>query len=147
MRPMRTCGSALLLALACAAPALSAPRKNDKTPPAAIDRTSSKTKEVAQKVYEQGTGHFRAGRLLEALAAFRASYDMVPSPNSHLMIARTLRDRGDLAQAFAEYGKVTIEAEAAAQRDAKYAAAAEASRSERAKLKDKLTMVVVKVKS
>jgi len=102
---------------------------------------------VAQKVYSQGVDHYKAGRMVEALAAFRASYDMVPSPNSHLMIARTLRDRGDLVEAYAEYGKVVTEAEEAAQREARYRSAAEASRAERAKLRARLTIITVQVKN
>jgi hypothetical protein len=109
---------------------------------AAVDRS----KEVAQKVYAQGVDHYRAGRMLEALAAFRASYQMVPSPNSHLMIARTMRDHGDLVDAYVEYGKVIVEADAGAERDAKYASTSQASRAERAKLRTRLTMITVDVK-
>ena len=112
-------------------------------PPAGGD----KSRNVAQKVYLQGVDHYKAGRLAEALAAFRASYDMVPSPNSHLMIARTLRDRGELVEAYDEYAKVVSEAEEAAQRDARYTLAAEASRAERAKLRARLTMITIQVKN
>src|SRR5258706_6853431 len=122
------------LLLLIAATAIGAPRKVDRA------------KEVAQKVYLQGVDHYRAGRLLEALAAFRASYDMVPSPNSHLMIARTLRDRGALVDAFVEYGKLVAEADAAAQRDPKYDATSRASRDERSKLRERLTLITVQVK-
>jgi hypothetical protein len=108
--------------------------------------TAEKAKEIAQKVYVQGVDHYKAGRLLEALAAFRASYDMVPSPNSHLMIARTLRERGELIEAYGEFGKVVLEADAAAARDVKYESASQASRSERAKLRARLTMVTIFVK-
>ena len=107
---------------------------------------SDNAREIAQKVYAQGVDHYRAGRLLEALAAFRASYEMVASPNSHLMIARTMRDHGDIVEAYIEYGKLIVEAEAAALRDARYAATAQASRAERAKLRARLTFVTIKVK-
>ncbi len=107
----------------------------------------AKTMEVAQKVYLQGTAHYKAGRLLEALAAFRASYDMVASPNSHIMIARTLRDKGDIAQAYAEYDRVVVEADQAVERDSKYQATADAARAERGKLREKLTMVIVRVRN
>jgi hypothetical protein len=107
----------------------------------------NKAKETAQKVYVEGVDHYKAGRLLEALAAFRASYDMVPSPNSHLMIARTLREHGELIAAYWEFGKVVLEADAAAARDAKYEPASQASRAERAKLRARLTMLTIFVKS
>jgi hypothetical protein len=108
---------------------------------------AAKTMEVAQKVYLQGAAHYKAGRLLEALAAFRASYDMVASPNSHIMIARTLRDKGDIAQAYAEYDHVVTEADQATERDAKYKATADAARAERSKLREKLTMIIVRVRN
>jgi hypothetical protein len=112
----------------------------------AAPRADDKAKEIAQKVYVQGVDHYKAGRLLEALAAFRASYDMVPSPNSHLMIARTLREHGELIDAYAEFGKVVLEADAAAARDPKYQSASQASRAERAQLRARLTMVTIFVK-
>ena len=107
---------------------------------------SDNAREIAQKVYAKAVDHYRAGRLLEALAAFRASYDVVASPNSHLMIARTMRDHGDIVEAYIEYGKLIVEAEAAAERDTRYAATAQASRAERAKLRARLTIVTVQVK-
>src|SRR5262245_12059438 len=71
---------------------------------------------------------------------------MVPSPNSHLMIARSLRERGELIEAYGEFGKVVLEADAAAARDAKYQSASQASRAERATLRARLTMVTIFVK-
>jgi hypothetical protein len=106
---------------------------------------SNKAKDVAQKVYEQGVDHYRAGRWLEALAAFRASYEMVPSPNSHLMIARTLRDHGELVDSYAEYEKVLAEASAAADGDARYDGAARAARAERSELRGRLTLVTLQL--
>jgi hypothetical protein len=71
---------------------------------------------------------------------------MVPSPNSHLMIARTLRERGEWIEAYFEFGKVVLEADAAAASDAKYLSASQASRSERATLRARLTMITIFVK-
>src|SRR5438552_3523738 len=105
-----------------------------------------KSKEVAQKVYVEGVDHYRAGRYAEALAAFRASYEMVPSPNSHLMVARTLREHGQLVDAYVEFGRVVLEADAAAEQDVKYLPAAQASRAERAKLRARIAMITVYVK-
>ena len=72
---------------------------------------------------------------------------MVASPNSHIMIARTLRDKGDIAQAYAEYDRVVVEADQAILRDSKYQATADAARAERGKLREKLTMVIVRVRN
>jgi hypothetical protein len=138
-------GFSLSLGTASAAP--KAKPGPASAPLAATKTQAAKTMEVAQKVYLQGAAHYKAGRLLEALAAFRASYDMVPSPNSHIMIARSLRDKGDFAQAYAEYDRVVIEADEAIERDSKYQATAHAARAERSKLREKLTMVIVRVRN
>jgi hypothetical protein len=114
---------------------------------AAGPEISASTKAVAQKVYEKGAEDYKAGRLLEALAAFRASFEMVPSPNSHLMIARTLRDSGELIQAYREYDKLVPEAEAALARESKYAKTADIARAERAKLRAQIALVRVYVKN
>lgn len=102
---------------------------------------------VAQKVYQEGAAHYKAGHMLEALAAFKASYDMVPSPNSHLMIARTLRDRGDLVDAFLEYQKLVPEAEAAAAHEPKYGKTVDTARGEKEKVRARIAFVKVHVKS
>jgi hypothetical protein len=105
------------------------------------------TRNVAQKVYQQGTAHYKAGRYAEALAAFKASYDMVPSPNSHLMIARTQRDRGELIEAYLEYEKILPEAVEAATHDPKYAKTAETARAERDKVRAQIALVKLRVTS
>jgi hypothetical protein len=58
-----------------------------------------------------------------------------------------LRDKGDIAQAFVEYDRVVTEADEAIQRDAKYQATADAARAERGKLREKVTMVIVRVRN
>jgi hypothetical protein len=136
-----------MLSAGAADAAPKARRSGGSSASSATDAQAAKSMEVAQKIYLQGAAHYRSGRLLEALAAFRASYDIVPSPNSHIMIARTLRDKGDIAQAYAEYDRVVGEADEASKRDAKYQATADTARSERTKLREKLTMVIVRAKS
>jgi hypothetical protein len=141
---MRT-SPALFVALALSLGVIDAAAAPKERAGTSAKAQSAKSVEGAQKVYLQGAAHYKAGRLLEALAAFRASYDMVASPNSHIMIARTLRDRGDLAQAYVEYDRVVSEADEAIKRDAKYQPTADAARAERGKLREKLTMVIVRV--
>src|SRR4051794_40427151 len=119
-RPALSLALGLYLSLGTAFAAPKGRPRAANAPFAASNTKAAKTLEVAQKVYLQGTDHYRAGRLLEALAAFRASYDMVASPNSHIMIARTLRDKGDIAHAYAEYDRVVVEADQAILRDSKY---------------------------
>src|SRR4051794_11034742 len=64
----------------------------------------------AQKTYEAGTKLYDSKHFDEALAAFRASYQIVASPNSRLMIARCLRDLGRNAEAYREYDAVSEQA-------------------------------------
>jgi hypothetical protein len=101
----------------------------------------------AQK--EAATGHFDEGMRLyddekfeEALAAFRASYEAVASPNSHLQIARSLAKLERPDDAYEEYGKVLDEAEALGK---DYAAAADAARVEREDLRRKVALLSVKL--
>jgi hypothetical protein len=135
-RAHRFGAASLLAAVLCAAPLFAAPSE----PTEAV-------RSAAQKVYQEGAEHYKAGRFLEALSSFKTSYEMVPSPNSHLMIARTLRDRGELTEAYVEYGKLVPEAEAAAERDAKYAKTAESARSEREKLRALIGLVKLHIKN
>jgi hypothetical protein len=114
---------------------------------AAPAEPSAAMKTAAQKVYQEGANHYKAGRFAEALAAFRASYEMVPSPNSHLMIARALRGRGALVEAYIEYDKLVPEADEAAGRDPKYAKAADAAQAERAKVRSQIALVKLRVKA
>jgi hypothetical protein len=72
---------------------------------------------------------------------------MVPSPNSHLMIARTLRDHGDLVEAYLEYEKLVPEAEAAAVHEAKYKKTVDTARGERAKVRARIALVRLSVKN
>lgn len=67
-------------------------------------------KRRAQAKFVEGSKLFEKSRFDEAQQAFEASYAIVESPNSHLMIARTMRAKGDLVGAFRELEKVVEEA-------------------------------------
>src|ERR1700677_143702 len=65
---------------------------------------------------EQAQSRFAKGRDLlskkqydDALVEFRASHDIVASPNTRLEIARCLRTSGKLVAAYAELGRTSIE--------------------------------------
>jgi len=73
---------------------------------------------TAKKAYDQG-------KYDEALSGFQSSYDAVASPNSHMMIAKTLRSMGRLADAYREAKLTLVEAERAAEVNEKYATTAE----------------------
>jgi hypothetical protein len=96
----------------------------------------------AQKTFEAGSKLYDTKHYGEALAAFRASYQIVASPNSRLMIARCLRDLGKNAEAYREYDAVAAEAARGGER---YKSSAEAATEERDELKAKLAFLTVHV--
>jgi len=103
--------------------------------------------ETAQNLFLQGRAELEAGRHQAALEAFRASFDTVASPNSHLFVARCLVEMGDLAGAYREYALVVEGARRAAALDPKYAPTQTAAEAERAELQSKLGFVVVKLEN
>lgn len=103
--------------------------------------------ERAQALFLLGKSEMDAGRHEAALASFRASFDTVASPNSHLFIARVLAASGDLAAAHYEYGRVSEGARQAALLDPKYADTQAAADAERAELSSKIGLLVLHVEN
>jgi hypothetical protein len=106
---------------------------------------TAKQKADAQKRFDHGRELSTAGRYAEALAEFQASFDIVASPNTHFSIARTLAYMGQVAEAYAEYSKTIVEAQAAAPKDKRYAQAADAADAEQRDLRPKLAFLVISV--
>lgn len=98
----------------------------------------------AKAHFEKALGLYQASNFTGALGEFRESYKNVNSPNSHLYIARCLRDLGQLVEAYFEYEKVTAEAKVAGE---KYAKTGEQAAAERDELNAKLARVNVMVTS
>lgn len=96
----------------------------------------------AQKTFEAGTKLYDAHRYKEALTALRASYQILPSPNSRLMIARCLRELGKNREAYIEFMAVADEAR---EKGDKYASAASAATEEGEEVKQRVGFVTVKV--
>jgi hypothetical protein len=103
---------------------------------------------AAQK--KEATSHFTAGKQAaeaksweKAQSELRASLDIVDSPNARLVLARTLRDSGDLAGAWAEYGKTLDDAAQLAAKEPRYQEAVNAATTERGELEAKLAFVTV----
>ena len=101
----------------------------------------------AQVLFRSGSKLFDASKYSEAITAFRASHDVVASPNSSLMVARCLLELGRLLDAHAEFRVALTEAETAAQHDKKYAATAEAVKSELAEAEQRLGRVQIRLKN
>jgi hypothetical protein len=109
---------------------------------ASVDTASAKQKAEAKEKYQQGMRAFEAGKFEEALKGFEQSYDTVASPNSHLMIARTLIRLGQRVAAYRMLDEVVKEAKAAKDQ-AKYGKTARAARAEQEQLGRQLAFVTV----
>ena len=102
----------------------------------------------------QAEQRFFAGKSLladkkyaEALVELRASLDIVASPNTRLLIARTLRDMGRLVEAYVEFERAMIEAKELAAADPRYAKAAQGAADDRAALEPEIGFVTVTVQN
>ncbi len=97
---------------------------------------------AAQKTFEAADGLYRAKRFDEALTAFKASYDLVASANTRLMIGRCLLALERPLEARAELLGTIADAEAGGDR---YEKAREAARAELGALNEKLSFVTIAV--
>jgi hypothetical protein len=98
-------------------------------------------REQAQARFTTGRQLYEAGKFEESVASFRASNEIVASPNARLYLARALRESGKYVDAYVEFGRTETEA----QKDHKYDKAAEASAAERKALETKVGFVSIQV--
>jgi hypothetical protein len=103
---------------------------------------------------EQAQARFIRGRDLltkqqydQALAEFRASHDIVASPNTRLEIARCLRGMGKLVSAYAELGRAAVEAKEQLPQDNRYQRAYDSAVAERAEIAPKLGFVSLTIQN
>lgn len=97
---------------------------------------------------EQAQGRFLRGKDLmtrrqydDALVEFRASHEIVASPNTRLQTARCLLAMGRLIAAYAELGRAAVEAKELTSQDHRYQRAYDAATAERAEIEPKLAFV------
>ena len=102
---------------------------------------------------EQAQAHFLKGKELfdkndfaGALDEFRASIEIVASPNARLYVARSQRELGNLVEAYVEFGRTAAEAKEHEREDGRYGKAAEAALAERDAIAPKLGFVLLTVK-
>src|SRR5262245_29068242 len=86
-----------------------------------LESASDEAKAKASAHYTQGMASYQAGDTAAALAEFELSYQTVRSPNSHLMVAKSLIDLGRYAEAHRALDETLAEATEAEARDPKYA--------------------------
>jgi hypothetical protein len=135
---LRNRPAALLVVLGCVLPVVSAPRS------ARADTEESR--EEAKRLFAQGSSAYLAKRYGEALEDLRASYKLVPSPNSGLLIARSLRELNRRVEAVDMYATVAADARRrAAEGDAKYGQTADVAASEGAVVRATLGLVRVRI--
>jgi hypothetical protein len=99
----------------------------------------------AKERFMAGKNAMHAKAWTRAEAEFRASLDLVDSPNCRLELARTLREEGKSDQAWIEYGRTVEEATKLGGKDDRYANTAEAATSERGEIEGKLALLAVTV--
>jgi hypothetical protein len=83
----------------------------------------------------------------QALLEFRASHDIVGSPNTRLEISRCLRAMGRLVGAYAELGRTAIEAKELVAQDNRYQRAYDAATAERADIQPQLGFVSLTIQN
>jgi hypothetical protein len=93
----------------------------------------------ATSLFGKGKELYQAKKYAQALDNFKQSYALVPSPNSHLYIARCLAATGELRAAWLEFDRTIDEATAGG---AKYAPTLEDAKQDRDDLGAKLALVV-----
>jgi hypothetical protein len=100
----------------------------------------------ARRLLKQGSALFLAKKYGEALVALQGSYDLVPSPNSALVIARCLRELGRPVEAQEMYASAESEARRRAAEGApKYAQTAESAASEGAAVRATLGSLRIRI--
>ncbi len=132
-----------ILALGLLAPSVLA---QPKSGPAGSPAGPSKD-EIAKATaaFGQATKFFQQKKFGLALDQFKLSYSTVPSPNSHLYIARCQAEMGDLKEAFRTFQKVVVEANQRAATEAKYAPTRDSAKTELDDLSNKIGVITVNV--
>ncbi len=102
-------------------------------------------REQAQSKFARGKELFGQKKYDEALVEFRNSHDIVASPNARLYLARCLREKGRLVEAYVEFGRTEVEAKELAAQDSRYEKTGEAASAERKELEPKLGFVTITI--
>lgn len=146
MRARFTLSALICSAVLIAAPRVAAQEPAPEPPPdgAAPATPAPDPKVAAEERFFAAQKLYGEKRHAEALEAFRASYKLVPSPNSHLYVARCLRELGDAAGAYEAYTEVILECADRADPGA-YAGTQRAATEERAGLRDRVALITVRV--
>ncbi len=111
-------------------------------PGVAVQDATPTQKKDAQNHYDRGAKLFEQKKWDEALAAFKQSYEVVRSPNAHLMLARSQIELGQLLPAYEEL----TAAEEEARGNERYAATLEKIHAYTAEVRRKIVILRVSVR-
>jgi hypothetical protein len=104
-------------------------------------------REQAQQRFARGKELMSKRDYAGALGEFRASHEIVASPNTRLEIARCLRAMGKLVAAYSELGRTSVEAKELLAQDNRYQKAYDASMTERNEIEPKLGFVTLNIQN
>jgi hypothetical protein len=104
-------------------------------------------REQAQQRFARGKEFLTKKDYAGALTEFRASHEIVASPNTRLEIARCLRATGKLVAAYVELGRTAVEAKELLAQDNRYQKASDAATNERNEIEPKLGFVTLDVQN
>jgi len=111
----------------------------------AVGAATPEQKAAASEAYKTAAAAMKAGQHDQALSGFRASYDIVASPNSLFMAVRVLQAMGRNVAAYKEALNVIAAADEAAKTNAKYEKTSTAARTKLGELKESIGVVTVNV--
>lgn len=117
----------------------------DVTPGVPVEAASDADRAEALEQYRLGVGLLESGQPDGALQLFLASFEKVASPNSRLMVARTLAELGRHPEAFQQFQLVVQESERLAKGLPKYERTLEAARAELAALAPRVALMKLEV--
>jgi hypothetical protein len=95
--------------------------------------------------FAAGNDLFKQGKFDDALKELRASFDIVASPNTHLLIADCLRGENKLVEAYVQYGQVEAEGKELGDADYRYKEAATTAGDDREEIEKEIGLVSVTV--
>lgn len=101
----------------------------------------------ATEAFKKGTKLFGEKKYIPALAEFQTSYNLVPSPNSGLYIARCYAELGQHKEAYYQFKRVIGEADTRARTEPKYGPTRDSARNEIEDVSKKLSLLTVQVQN
>lgn len=101
----------------------------------------------ATDAFKKGKKLFDDRKYIPALAEFQMSYNLVPSPNSGLYIARCFAELGQHKEAYFQFKRVITEADMRARTEPKYGPTRDSARNEIEDVSKKLSLLTVQVQN